>query len=250
VNDKARHLMPPAERKKRGEENRQAILKFLRDERWTHIDVIQALLGHKTPQAIYRILGKMAAEGLIAKAEIPVAYGRDVAVWGITVHGLAMSWDLDEAVEPRKPFEPSKVASTMMQHKIDLQLLKVRALRSGWSDWVDGSLLGWRKSEWKVPDAVATDPQGRTTAIEVERTVKSKKRYAEIIVSHLESKRAGRWERIVYLSPTEAIAARIEREFNAITHAKYKGQVFELQDGHRASFEFKAYADLDVGEGG
>jgi hypothetical protein len=49
----------------------------------------------------------------------------------------------------------------------------------------------------------------------------------------------------LYLSPTEAIAARIEREFNAITHAKYKGQVFELKDGHRASFEFSCYADLE-----
>ena len=248
MSDAAKHLLPPAERKRRGEENRQAILTFLRDERWTHIDVIQALLGHKSPQAIYRILGKMAVEGLVSKAEIPVAYNRPVAIWGITVHGLAMSWGLDEAVEPRKPFEPSKVAPTMMQHKVDLQLLKVRALRSGWASWIDGSLLGWRKSEWKVPDAVAIDPQGRKTAIEVERTVKSKKRYAEIIVSHLESKREGRWERIVYLCPTRDIAARIEREFQSITHAKYKGQVFELQDGHRASFVFLGYDQLESGE--
>ena len=99
------------------------------------------------------------------------------------------------------------------------------------------------RSKAKYADAIAIRPDGQKVAIEVERTVKTVKRYAEILVSHLEARKQGKWDWIYYLSPDEAVRDRVQRAYSEIHRAVWRGQAIAITETHRAPFRFYAYDD-------
>lgn len=238
-------LMNAVNRNARIIEKRQIVLRFLRNETWANIPVLQELLGFKSVQAVYQTLTKMERDGLVKRAEIKIIYGRPVTIWGITETGLHYSYDLDEPFADGKIFEPSKVKPIVMQHKIDLQLARLKAENNGWTDWTPGELLGKRIKCAKYPDAVAFNQQGEKIAIELERTIKSRKRYAEIMVSHLVQRKKGDWSRIYYLSPDVDLAARIKRAFNSIRRASHNSKKFNITEDHLKPFNFYSFNEDD-----
>lgn len=238
-------LMNACDRKARVTEKRQIILRFLRDETWTHISVLKELLGFKSVQAIYQTLAKMQRDNLVKCSEISISHGRPVSIWGVTETGLHYSFELNEPMEIRRVFEPSKVKPITMQHKIDLQLSRVRAEKAGWTNWVPGELLGMRIKCAKYPDAIAVNAQGERVAIELERTIKSRKRYAEILVSHLLQRKNGDWDKIYYLSPDKDLAARIRRAFSLIKQAAHKGKKFQVTEEHHQPFYYYSFNEDD-----
>jgi hypothetical protein len=242
-----RNYLTPAERQTRIAEKQRLILRFLRDETWTHVDVVQLLLGFQTVQPAYKFLKKLEALELLKSSSMPVAYGRDITLWGITANGLAHSFDDSEVYLERPTFSISRVSASTMQHKIDLQVIRVLAEGKGFSSWSDGSQLGLRKSGLKVPDAVARLGD-RTIAIEVERTIKTAKRYADVISSHLRASRDGHWDVIYYFCPDEVFRKRLTKVFFSIKQLKFKGQTVELTDAHFSKFKFFIYDDLRLKE--
>jgi hypothetical protein len=54
---------------------------------------------------------------------------------------------------------------------LDIQLMRIRAERAGWSEWVRPRHATTEREDAFV-DAVARDPEGHRIAIEVERTLK------------------------------------------------------------------------------
>jgi len=224
---------------------RKKILHLLRDEGWTHVSVVQELLGYKSVQAVYQTLNKMQRDNLVKRAEIKLVYGRAVTIWGLTEMGLHYAFELDDVMEKRKVFEPSKIKPIMMQHKIDLQISRVRAEKSGWTDWIPGELLGMRIKCNKYPDAVAINTNGKKIAIELERTIKSRKRYGEILVSHLAQRKNGDWDEIYYLSPDNDLARRIRRAFSFVKQATYKGNKFLVTPEHLKPFHFFSFNEND-----
>ncbi|MCM8921842.1 MAG: hypothetical protein LC540_17525 [Candidatus Thiodiazotropha sp.] len=231
-------LLPPAERLARTAEKRRSVLKLLRDEIWTHITVIQELLNYQNVQNANATMRQLERDNLVRRATVDIPFGKPTTVWGITGTGLNHAFDLDEQLEDRPSFEPGRIKAATLQHRIDLQLARVRAEKAGWTAWTPGHLLGKRLPGVKLPDAIATSHQGVLIAVEVERTIKSKKRYADILVSHLMQRKAGNWDKVFYLSPTLDFAARVERVFNSIETARHNGQVFTLSDQHRHPFFF------------
>ena len=59
--------------------------------------------------------------------QVPVQLGCSIVIWGITETGLHYSFDLDESLQIRRIFEPSKVKLVALQHKIDLQIARIKA---------------------------------------------------------------------------------------------------------------------------
>ncbi len=243
-NSKTDTLLPPAARAARQAEKQKIVLQFLRDEIWTHGDVIAQLLNFKTRQAGHKTLAALARAGLVKQAKIETAYGRPISIWGITAHGQAIAWPLDES-PPENPrtFEPSKLKPSTMAHHLDIQKMRIRAQTSGWKDWRAGDAVFRKERKMKYPDAIATDTRGARVALEIERTIKSKKRYQEIIVSHLLARRASHYERVIYLCPTADLCARLARVFDSIKMVKYGAKTINLTDEHRQLFEFKSYAE-------
>jgi len=230
-------LLPPDERQKRVQEKRSLILKFLRYETYSHIDVIKQLINVTTVQAAHQTLNKMVRDKLLRKAQINISYGRPITLFGITNHGLAHAYDLDEQFEKRPTFQPSKVKPTMLNHKLVVQKVIITAATNGYSNVKNADLLNFRRSECKVPDLIA-EYKGKTVGLEIELTIKSIKRVTEIILSHLLSIKAERWHEVHYLVPSQDFKSRLERLFKSIKSVQYNNQKIHLNEKHFSKFKF------------
>lgn len=62
----------------------------------------------------------------------------------------------------------------------------------------------------KVPDALA-ELDGKTVAFEVERTVKSRRRYQEVVSGYLFNRKANGIDEIWYICPDRATQVRVQR---------------------------------------
>lgn len=237
----SRESLDPREWGARGAEKTRVALRFLREESWTTEAVMRELLGLRHRQNAYRSLARLERQGFIRRHSLPLAAGRALTVWGITAQGLAYAFDLDEPHRPRESFQASALSPARMAHRLDLQKMRVRAQAAGWRDWAADYLCGPLKAGANYPDAVALRPDGARVAIEIERTVKSTKRYAALIVQHLLGRRNRRWDCIYYLSPTPDLARRVERIFGSIERVAHDGRRIALTAEHRAPFRFFGY---------
>lgn len=248
-------LADPAQRKARTDEKRRKILRFLRDEIWTVTEVIAKLLGLGYPAA-HAALKSMARDGLIHSEplHIPARRGTSrVVLHGITAQGLAYAWGLDEVALPRNPWEPSKINALFVPHQIAIQLARVEAERAGWRGWKPArSLMGLGLP--KLPDAEAIDPDGQPVAIELEREIKTDKRYEAVIGAYIAViKKEGRWNRVDYVCLNADFAARLARIFGRLKQLRLENRggqaakVGQLQQSHLERFRFYAIEDWPNG---
>jgi hypothetical protein len=230
-------LLNPKQRHARVHEKRSLILKFLRNETYTHVDVVKQLINVNSIQAVHQTLNKMVRDNLLKKAQIIISYGRPITLFGITNNGLAHAFDLNEEFEKRPTFQPSKVKPTMLNHKLAVQKVIVTATENGYSNVKNADLLNFRKEKCIVPDLIAQF-QGKSVGLEIELTIKSVKRYTEIILSHLLSIKVERWNEVHYLVPSIDFKARLDRIFKSIKSVEYKNQKIYLTDKHFSKFKF------------
>jgi hypothetical protein len=220
------------------------VLRFLRVETCTTPEIVQGLLKQVTIQASYQILNRMVVLRFLTRTTIPVISGRAVLLYGITNHGLAYAWDLHETPTHRPTFQPSKISTFTLQHRLDIQRVHVFAERYGWVDWRDGSQLGFRENQQKIPDAVSLSIDGEKIAFEIEREIKSTKRYRQILVSHLVGRKQGYWNSIVYLCPNADMAVRLQRKFNLLGSVELNGRKIQLTSEHLQPFKFYGYVEF------
>lgn len=227
-----------AERARRQQTKQDKVLRWLRLNTWSTAAILMDVVGLGTRQAIHTTLTSMARQGLVRQAEIRRDFGPSVFIWGITPHGVAIAAAEGESIQA-KTLEPSKVNPATLMHSIDVQRLQLTAEQAGWH-WKPAN-GEFSRSEAKYADAIGLRPDAERVAIEVERTIKTVKRYAEILVSHLEARKQRKWEWIYYLSPDAVIRDRVRRAFQEISHARWRGQVIKITDAHRAPFKFYCY---------
>lgn len=226
---------------KKAKENQDIVLDFLVNETWTRVDIVQDLLGFKSVQGAYKVLKNLEKMDLVRRFSLPIMSGRSLTIWGITTHGLGMAfkggWD------DRPAFSPSRVRLSSAGHHLGLQSLRVKFINAGWS-WSLGNRVPHVKGR-VYPDAIAVRSDGLKIAVEYERTLKSLKRYREILVSHLAARKDGLWEGIWYISPSELVD-RLSNAFHSIGHAKFQGERFQIEEGHLEPFSFKSESDLSI----
>lgn len=220
---------------------RRAILRFLRDETWSIPEVLGQVAGIASRQGIHATLKAMERDELVRSHSMPIAGRRALPTWGITPHGLAFAWDDAEDMEDRPRFEPSRVTLSRVPHQIDLQRARLAAEAAGWTDWQRGERLGF--SPPTRPDAIAVNPSGVVLAIEVERTIKTRARYQQILAQHLEAIRGNRWQGVIYLSPA-GMPDRLRRVVEGVEYILQDGQRLALSDSHRRRFRFMALDDF------
>lgn len=254
---RAIHLVAdPAQRKARASEKRAMVLRFLRDEIWTVTEVVASLLGLGYPAA-HAVLKAMARDGLINSEALHIPARRGVSrvvLHGITAQGLAYAWDLDETPLPRNPWEPSKTNALFVPHQIAIQLARIKAEMAGWQNWKPArSLMGIGLP--KLPDAEAIDLDGMKVAVELEREIKTDKRYEAIIGAYVSViKKDERWDRVDYLCPDADFAQRLARIFGRLKQLRleYRNgnpcKVGQLQPAHLERFRFYAVKDWPNGQ--
>lgn len=234
------YLMPAAARRVRAQQKRLLILRFLRLEIWADVTNIGDLLQVRSLAAT-RALDKLLSEDLLRHHLLPTMGGH-LILYGITAHGQAMTADAGEEVLD-KVFMPSRVAPTYARHTLDIQMLRIRAERAGWTAWVNADRVDkWEAGQMR-PDAFATSPQGKRVAIECERTIKSPKRYLDILNGWLQAIRKGEVDRIVWVSPDGRIRDRLKQIVTNITHLRIAGQEVLIPRDRFDNLTFLTYAE-------
>lgn len=220
-------------------EKESSLLRMLRDEKYTHQNVAQLLWEHKTRQAANKTLNKMKIAGLIKKHEIDIGVGRKLSLWGITNHGIGMSWSESETPYKTSAFEPSKISIMQIHHRIGLQTIRVAFEREGWL-WQGEQ---WKEKNLKAPDGII-QKQGDCIAIEYERTFKSLKRYEKIIGDHLQAIKRGIYQKVIYVMPSKREEVQMQRIFCSFSNIRINGKEYHLSKEHINVFEFKNIEEL------
>lgn len=124
---------------------------------------------------------------------------------------------------------------------MDVQRARLQAERAGWGEWTpDRQCHRLAASEaWlKAPDAVVRSPGGELVAIELERTIKTKKRYEAIMAAYLQMIKKGTVARVVYLCPDQKVTPRVEAIYRSFETVPVAGQRVAINEQHQARFTF------------
>lgn len=221
-------ISDPAERRARNTEKLLKILAFLREECWSNIKNISDYMECSTNKAAVS-MRQLAVVGFVRahKPESLAGY-----LYGITVTGLMKSFDDGTTPKFAQIFEPSKLRETNLRHHLDLQRARIFAERGGWI-WTRGNALE-KSAMAKIPDAIAISPDGERVAIELERTLKTAKRYEVIFSEYLQAIRRGELSHVQYLTPEASQATSLRRLFGLISAVSVQGRRVPIGDEHRA----------------
>ena len=236
-----------AERDRIKAEKQSKVLSFLLEERFSTATVL-ALLLKMTPNGVHRTLLKMEKEGLIKPYTVDFELSAwNLKIWGVTPTGALLAADMDEDLNF---FEVGRTKPITIAHSLALQRVKVIALSNRWVEWESSSKMLKKANEsrsiWiQVPDAVALSPKGRKVAIELERTVKTPKRYVEILANYAEMISSNVIAEVIYICP-ENIAKRLERLFHRITKIIFRGKAIPVPEGLLKRFYFVTYDEWEV----
>jgi len=237
-------LLSPTARNARRTERQRQVLRFLREEIWSSTELLGQVMGIGTPQGVHKALLALEKDGLLSRMPVTICGRRALSVWGITPHGQALAFDVEAGELPISAyFEPSRVALVTMDHHLDTQRLRLQAERARWLDWVPGARLGRSTPKSKRPDAIAKNPSGLTVALEIERTIKTNKRYEAILSHYLQSVKHGDYSYVQYLSPTKDFSVRLSYVIRNIKAVPVRGARVSLKDEHYRVFRFNAYSE-------
>ena len=233
-----RHQLKPmrfTEQQNRLLEKQVKILDFLAGEQWSTIAVIAEVLGVGEDSAA-NALKLLEREGAVIREPLVITDDHrliKINLFGITGHGQALAerWSVQE-------FQRGQVSPFFAMHHLATQQARLAAEAAGWRDWRAGKSL-YGKGFKKVPDAIVISPAGQRVAVEIERNIKTPKRYAEGMAAAIQDIRAKRFDVVHYISPSGQ-QALIERAHAKVTILRFKGEVIPtpVEEKHRLRFKF------------
>ena len=132
-----------------------------------------------------------------------------------------------------------------MAHSLAIQRVKVAGLTKGWTDWISSRKLkqiaAKDKMKWKqIPDALATSSDGKVIAFEVEKTVKTPKRYQVILSNYAKMLLDQTVDQVFYICP-ENIIKRLERLFSNIDKLVVDGKSYPVHENVLKRIQFLSY---------
>jgi hypothetical protein len=193
------------------------------------------------PAATYRTVSSLIKAELVRTERVALVGGH-ITLIGITHHGQALATDSLERVID-KVFTPSRISPTYVRHILDIQFLRIKAEHAGWANWVNADRIEkWQEGHAR-PDAFVIDLVGRRVAVECERTIKSPKRYVEILNTWLQAIRRGEVQRVIWVSPDEAVRDRMCKIITSITHVDVAGQKIIIPRDRFENLDFLTYAE-------
>lgn len=239
-----------AARMARRDDKRRKILGFLRSEIWTVPEIIGLVAGVHDRRTIASTLTGMVRDDLLVREECTLPSGRRVGLVGITMNGQAQIAHLLNKPLTDRAHELGRAGLSQVDHRCDAQRLHIQLAQAGWT--------GWRYPD-RVPiseksqpgahraDAIATTPDGVVVALEIERNVKTGKRYKNILSHHLNALARGDYSQVIYTSPTAVTALAVRSLMTSINHVIVSGRETTMTPEMLAKFQFLTYAELVEG---
>ena len=216
-------------------EPKERVLRLLFEETWSHTELIEELFDDLDSGQTSRVLTQLEELKLVRQHELNTGYSSSETVWGISKLGVTYVQENFDLVEPRPAFNKSSVNLVSIRHKLDLQRMRLKAEKAGWTHWQQ--IRSTPTQRYKVvPDAVAIHSNKSRIAIEVERTVKAADRYPGIVVEHLNARRLRQWDKIYYLCPNLKIANRIRDILTGVNEVEFAGRIVRIKDEDKLPF--------------
>lgn len=238
-----------AEKSKRIEEKQSIVLEFLVNETFSTSEILGQLLG-LSRTATYKTLKAMEKQDLVKLHEIEyeLAQRGRQAIWGLTPKGALLATDLDDFQVDF--YEAGRIATSTMAHSIAIQRVKVSGLNKGWENWISSRKLkqiaAKDKKKWRqIPDALATSPDSKTVAFEVEKTVKTPKRYESILSNYAKMFLDETVDQVFYICP-ENIAKRLEMLFLKFNKINIDGRSYPIHENVLKRIHFLSYEDWNA----
>ncbi len=205
------HAERLAARKKKA----RRLLAFLSSEIWTTVQVAGDVMRLSSRSAVWQTLKSFEKEGWIVFDEIDPPGRRLV---GITADGQAWVAGLIGKPIETRVYQRGRVGLATIEHRIQLQRLRIAAARAGWKNWVypDRLPVNQKNSGRHRPDALVTTNDGTRVAIELERTLKTLKRYRVICSAHLDAIGRREYDRVIYICPDAGRAAAVRKIFQSL----------------------------------
>ncbi len=231
MQDKAQQAMRIAEK-------RELILNWLKVEGHSSADILSMVVGMKA-QGAHTTLKAMIRDGLLRCEDLPTGSKVQV-IYGLTPHAAALACDFVNNIIVNY-FEPGRVSAWTLQHSLSIQKLRLHLEAEGWTGWKSDRQCKreGQQNKWlKVPDALAINPDGLNVAIEVERSIKSLKRYPEIFANYLQMTKQEQVSAVYYYCVGSVTADRMRQIFQNIKQVKIKGELITLQPHHYQQFHF------------
>lgn len=237
-----------AERNEAANRRMQALLSFLKEETFSDFLTLKKVVGYKGRHnhAMYNLLNKAVALGLLSKHEYPVLTGKK-ALWGITMPGLARVVNANDPVFPAY-FEPGKLRHRTLEHRLLNQRVRLALEEKGGTGWLNGDRGGFMARYSGVrhrPDGIITLSSGAIVAVETERSLKTRARYITIINSHLTASDAGRWHYVMYVMPDDKTKESLVRLFGSIRTVMRNSVPVPFDAKIREMFLFRTIAELE-----
>jgi DNA-binding MarR family transcriptional regulator len=231
--------MTPSERAERNFEKRRRVLAFLRREIWTTAPVLRLLLDADgmvaTQDVMSRLLRSLEREGLIVKEQVLTKN-----VVGITLSGQAAASEILDEEFVSRAYEKGRVSFATIPHREALHRSYILLAKAGWHTWqFPDRAAPEEKSTGKYrPGAISTSPDGTRVALEIELSVKTRKRYSDVVAGHLANISAGDYSRVVYLTQFESHRKAIENLILGIDRVIVNGREVAFNDADRGRFSF------------
>lgn len=228
------------------EEKQNIVLGFLAQEVFSTSEILGQLLN-LSRTATYKTLKLMEKRDLIRMypIEYELAQRGKQTIWGLTPKGALLATDLDNFQIDF--YEAGRIATSTMAHSLAIQRVKIAGFTKGWTDWISSRKLkqiaARDKKKWKqIPDALATSLDGKVIAFEVEKTVKTPKRYQVILSNYAKMFLDQSIDEVFYIGP-ENIVKRLERLFSNIDKLVVDGKSYPVHENVLKRIQFLSYED-------
>ncbi|MCL6336533.1 molybdopterin-guanine dinucleotide biosynthesis protein MobC [Pectobacterium carotovorum subsp. carotovorum] len=237
-----------AERNEAAKRRMRALLYFLKEETFSDFQTLKRVVGYKGKHnhAMYKLLNKAVAMGLLIKHEYPVLTGKK-SLWGLTMQGLAMVVSANDKVFPAY-FEPGKLKHSTLEHRLLNQRVRIALEEKGGTGWLNGDRRefmsrypGFRHR----PDGIITLNSGAIVAVETERSMKTRARYISIVNSHLAASDAGRWHYAMYVMQNNKNKIALIRLFDSIRTVVRNNVPVPFDAKNREMFVFRTLDELE-----
>jgi hypothetical protein len=201
------------------------ILRFLIEENYSSLENLAKLIN--TPKStISRITKHLCDKDYLVRTNINIGLARDIAAYQPTNTGIMFAIDDGENMPDLR--EVSKVNATTIYHDLQLQKIRLKLEADGYSkfqsSWQLTKILRKRQEKVpKIPDYTCVAPNGNKVAIEYERTIKTTKRYREIIGQYMDIRDRGIIKKVLYFTD-DGFANKLKNMFYSIDYIYRNGK--------------------------
>lgn len=225
------------ERQARQERNERRILNFIASEGFSTAQMLAELLGYQHPQSVYKILRRLEEKKVIRAYKMAFIGN----LYLLTPTGIGQ---LDEGVEV-KNIKANEIKPFSMAHRLAIQKCHIAMIKNQvrWDTSTGKIKKGLQKPDGVVWFSFHKEEKSEI-AIEVELTMKTRKRYFEIYGAYARSK----YPAVVYLVPNETMKKRLKSMLEDISKQHPHGKNYQLNNMTMQVFTLEGFASTFTAE--